>query len=44
VRNLIRFSEARLQAVSSRNIYSLHGFDADIGPLSEQVFHALIVS
>ena len=27
-----RFSEARLQAVSSRNMYSEHGLDARIGP------------
>src|SRR5689334_21980711 len=26
--NFIRFSEARLQAESSRNMYSLHGFEA----------------
>src|ERR1700741_1992906 len=28
VRYFMRFSEARLQAVSSRNMYSLHGFEA----------------
>ena len=33
-RNVIRFSEARLQAVSSRNMYSEHGLDARIGPTS----------
>src|SRR5688572_24413855 len=27
-RNFIRFSDARLQAESSRNMYSEHGFDA----------------
>ena len=27
-RNFIRFSDARLQAVSLRNMYSEHGFDA----------------
>src|SRR5437763_13099241 len=37
------FNEARLHAVSSRNMYSEHGFDALIRPLSEQVFHSLIV-
>src|SRR5450432_2015097 len=28
VRNLMRFSDARLHAESSRNMYSEHGFDA----------------
>ena len=32
LRNGSRLSEARLQAVSSRNMYSEHGFDARIGP------------
>ena len=42
-RNAIRFSEARLQAVSSRNMYSEHGFDARIGPEAGQVCQSLIV-
>src|SRR6187551_1277529 len=28
LRNFIKFSDARLQALSSRNMYSEHGFDA----------------
>src|SRR5215469_7909960 len=42
-RNARRFSEARLQAVSSRNIYSEHGFEARIGPLAGQVCQSLMV-
>ncbi len=42
-RNASRFSEARLQAVSSRNMYSEHGFDALIRPLAGQVCHSLMV-
>src|SRR4029077_9462597 len=42
-RNAIRLSEARLQAVSSRNIYSEHGFDALISPDAGQVCQSLIV-
>src|SRR5438552_9184567 len=42
-RNLIRLIEARLQAVSSRNMYSEHGFEALIRPLEGQVCHSLIV-
>ena len=42
-RNVIRFSEARLQAVSSRNMYSEHGFDARIGPDFGQVCQSLMV-
>src|SRR6202008_1381907 len=42
-RKAVRFSEARLQAVSSRKLYSEHGFEALIRPLSEQVCHSLIV-
>ena len=42
-RNAIRFSEARLHAVSSRKLYSEHGFEALIRPLSGQVCHSLIV-
>src|SRR5438445_2632517 len=37
------FSDARLQAVSSRNMYSEHGFDALIRPSAGQVCHSLIV-
>src|ERR1700675_2279665 len=43
LRNANRFNEARLHAVSSRNMYSEHGFDALIRPLSEQVCQSLIV-
>src|SRR6266705_6970054 len=42
-RNASRFSEARLQAVSSRNMYSEHGFDALIGPEAGQVCQSLMV-
>src|SRR5271163_3716960 len=38
-----RFSDARLHAVSSRNMYSEHGFDAMIGPDATQVCQSLIV-
>src|SRR5690606_27665230 len=44
LRNFIRFSEARLQDVLSRCMYSLHGFDAVIRPDSGQVCQLLIVS
>src|SRR5262245_8688467 len=43
LRNAIKFSEARLQAVSSRNMYSEHGFDARIGPDLGQVCQSLMV-
>src|SRR6185369_4032215 len=43
LRNFIRLMLARLQAVSSRNIYSLHGLLALIRPLLGQVCHLLIV-
>ena len=43
VRNCIRFNDARLQAVSSRNIYSEQGFDARIGPDFGQVCQSLMV-
>src|SRR5262245_46793150 len=43
LRNRIRFSDARLQAVSSRNMYSEHGFEALMRPDSGQVCQALIV-
>src|SRR3954463_10042307 len=41
-RKASRFIEARLQAVSSRNMYSEHGFDAMIGPEAGQVCQSLI--
>src|SRR3974390_949978 len=43
MRKASRLSEARLQAVSSRNMYSEHGFDATIGPAAGQVCQSLIV-
>src|SRR5262250_2202104 len=43
LRNAIRLSEARLQAVSSRNMYSEQGFDALISPDAGQVCQSLIV-
>src|SRR5216683_54019 len=42
-RNASRFSEARLHAVSSRNMYSEHGFDALIGPEAGQVCQSLML-
>jgi len=42
--NLIKFNDAKLQAVSFRNMYSEHGFEATISPSLEHVFHAFIVS
>src|SRR5438552_1442025 len=41
--NLRRFSDARLHAESSRNMYSEHGFDALIGAVFFDVCHRLIV-
>ena len=41
--NFIRFSEARLQAVSSRNMYSLHGLHALMRAVFGQVCQSLIV-
>jgi hypothetical protein len=38
-----RLTEARLHAVSSRNMYSEHGLDALIRPDPGQVCHSLIV-
>src|SRR5271170_1806125 len=38
-----RFADARLHAVSSRNMYSEHGLEATIGPDAEQVCQSLIV-
>src|SRR5262249_37556449 len=43
LRNASRFIEARLQAVSSRNMYSEHGLDAMIGPDAGQVCQSLMV-
>ncbi len=43
LRNAIRLSEARLQAVSSRNMYSEHGLEALIRPEFGQVCHSLMV-
>src|SRR5262245_49151405 len=43
-RNFIRLIEARLQALSSRNMYSEHGFDELIGAVFGQVCHFWIVS
>ena len=42
-RKRIRFNDARLQAESSRNMYSEHGFDALIRAVSGQVCQVLIV-
>ena len=42
-RKRIKFKEAKLHAVSSKNMYSLHGLDARIGPSAGQVCHSLIV-
>src|ERR1700722_898310 len=41
--NFTRFNDARLHAVSSRNMYSEHGFDALIRSLFGQVCQELIV-
>src|SRR5258707_15670426 len=41
-RKASRFMDARLQAVSSRNMYSEHGFDAMIGPDAAQVCQSLM--
>src|SRR5580704_247472 len=42
-RNLVRFTLDRLHAVSSRNMYSEHGFDALIRPEFGHVCHRLMV-
>ena len=42
-RNCSRLSEARLQAVSSRNMYSEHGLEARISPDAGQVCQSLMV-
>jgi hypothetical protein len=41
--NFIRLKEARLQALSSRNMYSLQGLEALMRPLDLQVCHSLMV-
>src|SRR6266581_7663511 len=41
--NASKLSDARLHAVSSRNMYSEHGFEAMIGPDAAQVCQSLIV-
>src|SRR5262249_29633191 len=38
-----RFMDAKLQAVSSRNMYSEHGLDALMRPDAPQVCHSLMV-
>jgi hypothetical protein len=42
-RNCSRLSDARLQAVSSRNMYSEHGLEARISPGAGQVCQSLMV-
>src|ERR1700689_4966176 len=42
--NASRFSDARLHAVSSRNMYSEHGLEATIGPDAEQGCQPLLVA
>src|ERR1700731_723407 len=42
-RNAKRFSEARLQAVSSRNMYSEHGLEARISPDALHVCQSFMV-
>src|ERR1700693_2204076 len=42
-RNFIRFSEARLHAVSSRNMYSEQGFEALMRAVFLEVCHLLMV-
>src|SRR5205809_3541042 len=42
-KNFSRFNDARLQAVSSRNMYSEHGLLALIGPSAGHVCHSLMV-
>src|SRR3954447_11633223 len=43
LRKASRFMDARLQAVSSRNMYSEHGLDAMIGPDAGHVCQSLMV-
>src|SRR5262249_15277318 len=42
-RNFVRFKDDRLQAVSSRNMYSEHGLEALMRPVFEQVCQRLMV-
>src|SRR3984893_3875897 len=42
-RNASRLSDARLHAVSSKNMYSEHGLDARMGPDAGQVCQSLTV-
>src|SRR6185503_20135503 len=42
-RNLVKLSDARLQAVSSKNMYSEHGLDALMRPVLGQVCQRLMV-
>ena len=39
----MRFSDARLHALSFMDMYSLHGFEASIRPVFGSVCHLLIV-
>src|SRR5271157_112289 len=43
VRNFIKFSEERLQAESSKNMYSLQGLEALMGAVAFEVCHLLMV-
>src|SRR5215813_2243688 len=43
LKNFMRFRDARLQAESSTNMYSLHGFDALMRCVDLTGFHRLIV-
>src|ERR1044071_672414 len=42
-RYFMRLNDARLQALSSRNMYSEHGFDARMGAVPLHVCHLLMV-
>src|SRR4051812_18066532 len=42
-KNDSRFADARLHAVSSRNMYSEHGLEARMRPPAGQVCHSFIV-
>ena len=42
-RKVNKLSEARLHAVSSRNMYSEHGFEARMAPEAEHVCQSLTV-
>src|SRR5438552_2860403 len=43
LRNFIRFRLARLHAVSSRNMYSLHGLEPKMRSVALQVCHLLMM-